>query len=145
MPVRTPCGATTTRGCPCCKAILLFSFKRFRLLCFVIFIRARLLQAAVLAGSAADLQNLITTSLGFVDTFMVGMLGQNELSAVTAANAHLPAPDHHPGPAQRTLRLASQYWARGHRQHQPLYGRRPLRRAHHCGFRGRCAVLLPSM
>ncbi len=38
MPVRTPCGATTTRGCPCCKAILLFSFKRFRLLCFVIFI-----------------------------------------------------------------------------------------------------------
>ena len=32
------------------------------------------------------LQNLITTSLGFVDTFMVGLLGQNELSAVTAAN-----------------------------------------------------------
>ena len=33
------------------------------------------------------LQNLITTSLGFVDTFMVGLLGNNELSAVTAANA----------------------------------------------------------
>jgi putative MATE family efflux protein len=32
------------------------------------------------------LQNLITTSLGFVDTFMVGLLGQSELSAVTAAN-----------------------------------------------------------
>ena len=32
------------------------------------------------------LQNLITTSLGFVDTFMVGLLGQPELSAVTAAN-----------------------------------------------------------
>jgi len=32
------------------------------------------------------LQNLITTSLGFVDTFMVGLLGQAELSAVTAAN-----------------------------------------------------------
>ena len=32
------------------------------------------------------LQNLITTSLGFVDTFMVGRLGQPELSAVTAAN-----------------------------------------------------------
>ena len=32
------------------------------------------------------LQNLITTSLGFVDTFMVGLLGQDELSAVTAAN-----------------------------------------------------------
>ena len=33
------------------------------------------------------IQNLITTSLGFVDTFMVGLLGSNELSAVTAANA----------------------------------------------------------
>lgn len=32
------------------------------------------------------IQNLITTSLGFVDTFMVGLLGSNELSAVTAAN-----------------------------------------------------------
>ena len=32
------------------------------------------------------LQNLITTSLGFVDTFMVGLLGNEELSAVTAAN-----------------------------------------------------------
>ncbi|MCI2055619.1 MAG: MATE family efflux transporter [Oscillibacter sp.] len=31
-------------------------------------------------------QNLITTSLGFVDTFMVGLLGNNPLSAVTAAN-----------------------------------------------------------
>lgn len=33
------------------------------------------------------LQNLITTSLGFVDTFMVGLLGSDQLSAVTAANA----------------------------------------------------------
>lgn len=33
------------------------------------------------------LQNLITTSLGFVDTFMVGLLGNHELSAVTAANS----------------------------------------------------------
>lgn len=32
------------------------------------------------------LQNLITTALGFVDTFMVGLVGSNELSAVTAAN-----------------------------------------------------------
>ena len=32
------------------------------------------------------LQNLITTSLGFVDTFMVGLVGSNQLSAVTAAN-----------------------------------------------------------
>lgn len=33
------------------------------------------------------IQNLITTSLGFVDTFMVGLLGSDQLSAVTAANA----------------------------------------------------------
>ena len=33
------------------------------------------------------LQNLITNSLGFVDTFMVGLIGDLELSAVTAANA----------------------------------------------------------
>ncbi len=32
------------------------------------------------------LQNLITTSLGFVDTFMVGLLGSEEMSAVTVAN-----------------------------------------------------------
>jgi putative MATE family efflux protein len=32
------------------------------------------------------MQNLITTSLGFVDTFMVGLLGNRQLSAVTAAN-----------------------------------------------------------
>lgn len=33
------------------------------------------------------LQNLITTSLGFVDTFMVGTLGNAEMAAVTAANS----------------------------------------------------------
>ena len=32
------------------------------------------------------IQNLITNSLGFVDTFMVGLVGSDELSAVTAAN-----------------------------------------------------------
>ncbi len=32
------------------------------------------------------LQNLITTSLGFMDTFMVGMLGNAEMAAVNAAN-----------------------------------------------------------
>lgn len=32
------------------------------------------------------LQNLITTSLGFVDTFMVGSLGNGPMAAVTAAN-----------------------------------------------------------
>ena len=32
------------------------------------------------------LQNLITTSLGLMDTFMVGLVGQEEMSAVTVAN-----------------------------------------------------------
>ena len=32
------------------------------------------------------LQNLVTTSLGLVDTFMVGMVGDIEMAAVTAAN-----------------------------------------------------------
>lgn len=32
------------------------------------------------------LQNVITTSLGFIDTFMVGLLGNAEMAAVTAAN-----------------------------------------------------------
>lgn len=32
------------------------------------------------------LQNIITTSLGFIDTFMVGLLGNAEMAAVTAAN-----------------------------------------------------------
>ena len=31
-------------------------------------------------------QNLITTSLGFLDTFMVGLLGSAQMSAVTGAN-----------------------------------------------------------
>ena len=32
------------------------------------------------------LQNLVTTSLGLVDTFMVGLVGKVQMSAVTAAN-----------------------------------------------------------
>ena len=35
------------------------------------------------------LQNLITTSLGFVDTFMVGLLGNAEMAAVNAAKGAL--------------------------------------------------------
>ena len=31
-------------------------------------------------------QNFITTSLGFLDTFMVGLLGSDQMSAVTVAN-----------------------------------------------------------
>ena len=91
------------------------------------------------------LQNLITTSLGFVDTFMVGMLGQNELSAVTAANTpHLHAADHHSRPAQRPLRSGQPVLGQGgHGEHQPLYGRQPLRRIADRSDRGRGAVLLP--
>ncbi|MBQ5738853.1 MAG: MATE family efflux transporter, partial [Oscillospiraceae bacterium] len=32
------------------------------------------------------IQNLITTSLGFLDTIMVGLLGSVQMSAVTVAN-----------------------------------------------------------
>ena len=57
------------------------------------------------------LQNLITTSLGFVDTFMVGMLGQNELSAVTAANTPIYMLQIIIlGLLSRLSVLASQYW-----------------------------------
>lgn len=35
------------------------------------------------------LQNLITTSLGFADTFMIGLVGKEEMSAVTVANVPL--------------------------------------------------------
>ena len=61
-------------------------------------------------------QNLITTSLGFLDTFMVGLLGSEQMSAVTVANsAHL----HHPA---HRLRIAE----RVKRAHQPILGpRRP--------------------
>ena len=75
------------------------------------------------------LQNLITTSLGFVDTFMVGMLGQNELSAVTAANTPIYLLQIIIlGLLSGLSVLASQYWGKGDTD---------------SGFRGRCAVLLP--
>lgn len=60
------------------------------------------------------LQNLITTSLGFVDTFMVGMLGQNELSAVTAANTPIYLLQIIIlGLLSGLSVLASQYWGKG--------------------------------
>ena len=49
--------------------------------------RTRFYKRLFLLALPLILQNLITTSLGFVDTFMVGLLGDYELSAVTAANA----------------------------------------------------------
>ena len=60
------------------------------------------------------LQNLITTSLGFVDTFMVGLLGSNELSAVTAANAPIYLIQIIIfGLMSGLTVLVSQYWGRG--------------------------------
>jgi len=62
------------------------------------------------------LQNLITTSLGFADTFMVGMLGNAEMAAVTAANVpvfiiQLALFGFQSGMSV----LVSQYWGRGDR------------------------------
>lgn len=60
------------------------------------------------------LQNLITTSLGFVDTFMVGLLGNNELSAVTAANTPVFLVQVIIfGLISGLTVLVSQYWGRG--------------------------------
>lgn len=60
------------------------------------------------------LQNLITTSLGFVDTFMVGLLGQEELSAVTAANSPIFLVQVVVfGLISGLTVLVSQYWGKG--------------------------------
>ena len=60
------------------------------------------------------LQNLITTSLGFVDTFMVGLLGNHELSAVTAANSPIFLLQVIIfGLMSGLTVLASQYWGKG--------------------------------
>lgn len=60
------------------------------------------------------LQNLITTSLGFVDTFMVGLLGNQELSAVTAANSPIFLVQVIIfGLISGLTVLASQYWGKG--------------------------------
>lgn len=60
------------------------------------------------------LQNLISTSLGFVDTFMVGLMGSNELSAVTAANSLLFLLQTAIfGLTSGLSILVSQYWGKG--------------------------------
>ncbi|MEG1684019.1 MAG: MATE family efflux transporter, partial [Oscillospiraceae bacterium] len=60
------------------------------------------------------LQNLITTSLGFVDTFMVGLLGNAEMAAVTAANAPIFLVQVIIfGLMSGLCVLVSQYWGRG--------------------------------
>lgn len=60
------------------------------------------------------LQNLITTSLGFADTFMVGMLGNAEMAAVTAANVPIFIMQIVVFGFQSGMAvLVSQYWGRG--------------------------------
>lgn len=60
------------------------------------------------------LQNIITTSLGFIDTFMVGLLGNAEMAAVTAANVPIFIIQVIIFGFQSGMAvLASQYWGRG--------------------------------
>ena len=60
------------------------------------------------------LQNLITTSLGFADTFMVGLLGNAEMAAVTAANVPIFIIQLVIFSFQSGLAvLLSQYWGKG--------------------------------
>ena len=60
------------------------------------------------------LQNLITTSLGFADTFMVGLLGNAEMAAVTAANVPIFIIQLVIFGFQSGLAvLLSQYWGKG--------------------------------
>ena len=60
------------------------------------------------------LQNLITTSLSFADTFMVGLLGNAEMAAVTAANVPIFIMQIVVFGFQSGMAvLVSQYWGRG--------------------------------
>ncbi len=60
------------------------------------------------------LQNMITTSLGFADTFMVGLLGNAEMAAVTAANVPIFIIQVVIFGFQSGMAvLVSQYWGRG--------------------------------
>ena len=63
------------------------------------------------------LQNLITTSLGFLDTFMVGLLGSDQMSAVTVANVPVFIIQLIVfGLQSGSSVLISQYWGRGDRE-----------------------------
>lgn len=63
------------------------------------------------------LQNFITTSLGFMDTFMVGLLGSEEMSAVTVANVPVFIMQLVVfGLQSGSSVLISQYWGKGDRE-----------------------------
>ena len=62
-------------------------------------------------------QNLITTSLGFMDTFMVGLLGSDLMSAVTVANVPIFIIQLIVfGLQSGSSVLISQYWGKGDRE-----------------------------
>ena len=62
-------------------------------------------------------QNLITTSLGFLDTFMVGLLSSDQMSAVTVANVPVFIIQLVVfGLQSGSSVLISQYWGRGDRE-----------------------------
>ena len=62
------------------------------------------------------MQNLITNTLGLVDTFMVGMLGEQAMSAVTLANVPVFVVTLVIfGLQSGSSVLMSQYWGRGDR------------------------------
>ena len=62
-------------------------------------------------------QNFITTSLGFLDTFMVGLLGSDQMSAVTVANVPVFIIQLIVfGLQSGSSVLISQYWGRGDRE-----------------------------
>ena len=70
------------------------------------------------------LQNLITFSLGLIDTLMVSQLGNNEMAAVTAANVPVFLLISIVFGVQSGVGiLISQYWGKGPAQHQPCHRR----------------------
>lgn len=93
------------------------------------------------------LQNLITTSLGFVDTFMVGLLGQSELSAVTAANSPIFLIQVIVfGFISGLTVLTSQYWGKGDVEAiNRCMGVAALYRCGRRGHHGSGALLLPHL
>ena len=68
----------------------------------------------LLLATPMVLQNMVTTALGFVDTFMVGLLGNAEMAAVNAANTPIFIIQVILfGFQSGMMVLASQYWGKG--------------------------------
>ena len=84
------------------------------------------------------LQNLITFSLGLIDTFMVSQLGNTEMAAVTTANVPVFILISIVFGVQSGLGiLVSQYWGKGDvKKHQPCRRRSLLHwNRYHSGSR----------